>query len=650
MSVASVVVALGLEVVLHLARRGVHGRAATVPRDERLVELRAEDRLDLRPVGGARPRLRPGLHLRQRGGQQPVRLDRLRVGERGDLHGQVARPGQRHLGLVRAVPLHEGDRVVLVRRRRRDAVDEDADLGERADLLGDDAEVELADLLGRRRVVGLDGVARVLDDRRRVAAEDRRALLVGVELRDAGRGDRLQRAYEEVRRRLALRRVEGGVPLVVEHGRAERQEDRVERRDDRVALHPAEHEAVLDLVRRDARLGGGHEVVPRGGRRGEDVVAVGEGLQVPDRRQGDQLGLVVLEALDARALLRGPVAELRERRRVVAVGGDAVGAEILEDPRGRVLRDPRVVHDVDVVLPRLRLAVLERLGEEGVVRLREELDLDPGGLLEHRQDRLLERRERAVLEGADDEVAATCGRARAARARCGTASRPAGSAAARGEEWHAGGGRCGGEAQPQDVPTADVLDACHVRIPSTSWPMGLSSLDRWTAVVPSGVKKQARAGSMRTPTGEPAAAVQPRGARTDTRVSPSRTSTNTSSPSGSTTYTLPTMAPGVPAGTSSRSRARTPTCEIPAAAQARYRSPSGTGLPATAPTTTMPARCGSSATSRTFIGGLPTNSATNRFAGRSNTSWGGAYCWTRPSRSRQTRSAIVRASTWSCVT
>src|SRR6188474_2907736 len=54
------------------------------------------------------------------------------------------------------------------------------------------AEVELADLLGRRRVVGLDGVPRVLDDRRRVAAEDRSALLVGVELGDTRRRDRLQ--------------------------------------------------------------------------------------------------------------------------------------------------------------------------------------------------------------------------------------------------------------------------------------------------------------------------------------------------------------------------------------------------------------------------------------------------------------------------
>ncbi len=145
---------------------------------------------------------------------------------------------------------------------------------------------------------------------------------------------------------------------------------------------------------------------------GEDVVAVRQGLQVADRRQGDELGGVVLETLDPRALLRWPVPELRERGRVVGVGGDAVLAEVLEDPGSRVLRDPRVVHDVDVVLAGLGLAVLERLGVERVVRLREELHLDPGRLLEERDDRVLERREGAVLEGTDDELAARRGGSR----------------------------------------------------------------------------------------------------------------------------------------------------------------------------------------------------------------------------------------------
>src|SRR5438034_944012 len=94
------------------------------------------------------------------------------------------------------------DRLVDVRldpgRRARD---EDAALGDRLLLLRHDAEVELADHLRLLRVVGLDGVAGVLDDRAGFAAEDRRALLVGIELHDAGRGVLLHRADEEVGRR-----------------------------------------------------------------------------------------------------------------------------------------------------------------------------------------------------------------------------------------------------------------------------------------------------------------------------------------------------------------------------------------------------------------------------------------------------------------
>ncbi len=85
-------------------------------------------------------------------------------------------------------------------------MDEDPDLRERLDLLGHDGEVELADLLGLLRVVRLDRVAGVLDDRARLAAEDRRALLIRVVLGDALRGQRLQLADEELGGGLALRR------------------------------------------------------------------------------------------------------------------------------------------------------------------------------------------------------------------------------------------------------------------------------------------------------------------------------------------------------------------------------------------------------------------------------------------------------------
>src|ERR1700710_1984877 len=110
-------------------------------------------------------------------------------------------------------------------------------------------------------------------------------------------------------------------------------------------------------------------------------------------------------------------------------------AEVLEDPRGRVLRDPRVVHDVDVVLAGLALAVLERLREERVVRRGQQLRLDPRLLLEERQDDLLERRDRTVLEGADHELA-LAGRVALRRGVRGQASEER-----RGGERRARGGR-----------------------------------------------------------------------------------------------------------------------------------------------------------------------------------------------------------------
>ena len=56
-----------------------------------------------------------------------------------------------------------------------------------------------------------------------------------------------------------------------------------------------------------------------------------------------------------------------------------------------------------------------------------------------------------------------------------------------------------------------------------------------------------------------------------------------------------------------------------------------------------------SATTR-FIAGDPMNSATNRLRGRSYSSFGSAICWSRPFRITTTRSPIVIASVWSCVT
>src|SRR5207253_8066046 len=99
----------------------------------------------------------------------------------------------------------------------RDPGYEDPDLRDRAARPPRDrAERELADLLRLLRVVRLDGVAGVLHDRERLAAEDRGALLVRVVLDDAGRCERLERVDEELGRALARRVVEEHLPLVVE--------------------------------------------------------------------------------------------------------------------------------------------------------------------------------------------------------------------------------------------------------------------------------------------------------------------------------------------------------------------------------------------------------------------------------------------------
>ena len=51
-----------------------------------------------------------------------------------------------------------------------------------------------------------------------------------------------------------------------------------------------------------------------------------------------------------------------------------------------------------------------------------------------------------------------------------------------------------------------------------------------------------------------------------------------------------------------------------------------------------------------FIGGVPMNRAVNAVAGRLYNCSGVPFCSTRPSRINTTRSAMVMASVWSCVT
>src|SRR5262249_7081857 len=104
-------------------------------------------------------------------------------------------------------------------------------------------------------------------------------------------------------------------------------------------------------------------------------------------------------------------------------------------------RDPRVVHDVDVELPRLLLAVVERLREPAVVRLGQQLDADPRLLLEQRHHLLLERRQRAVLERAENDLAA--------RLAAGAEGRRGGRGAAAARPW--GQSAAGDGAAAQEV-------------------------------------------------------------------------------------------------------------------------------------------------------------------------------------------------------
>src|SRR5258706_3994489 len=94
------VVALRRQEVLDLGRGLVERRPSAAAGCEGDVELRADDRLDLGPVGGPRPGLRAGVELGEGNGQEAVVLDGLRIAEGRGLDGQVARPGQRGLDVI----------------------------------------------------------------------------------------------------------------------------------------------------------------------------------------------------------------------------------------------------------------------------------------------------------------------------------------------------------------------------------------------------------------------------------------------------------------------------------------------------------------------------------------------------------------------
>ncbi len=77
---------------------------------------------------------------------------------------------------------------------------------------------------------------------------------------------------------------------------------------------------------------------------------------------------------------------------------------------------------------------------------------------------------------------------------------------------------------------------------------------------------------------------------------------------------------------------------------------SGTGSLRPANDTAAPESPRTSSALTKFIDGEPMKPATNRLTGLSKRFCGVSTCWRMPSRSTQTRSPRVMASTWSCVT
>src|SRR5207245_5022163 len=129
---------------------------------------------------------------------------------------------------------------------------------------------------------------------------------------------------------------------------------------------------------------------------------------------------------------------------------------------------------------------------------------------------------------------------------------------------------------------------------------------------------------------------------TFSRTSPSVTLTITSLPRGSDTSTSAGCAPGAGVSSSWIASGRSPTltpslAATPCGASTR-QSPASTSAPPSRRASTM------------FMGGLPMNCATNRFAGRWYTVSGEPSCWSLPASSTAMRSPMVMASAWSWVT
>ena len=81
-----------------------------------------------------------------------------------------------------------------------------------------------------------------------------------------------------------------------------------------------------------------------------------------------------------------------------------------------------------------------------------------------------------------------------------------------------------------------------------------------------------------------------------------------------------------------------------------FSASSGTGIRCSPSSSAMAPFSAATLSTRRFIGGVPMKPATKRFSGRSYSRCGASTCWSSPWFITATRSPIVIASTWSCVT
>src|SRR5439155_25838618 len=155
---------------------GIECRTAATAGLQRLVELDAEQLLDLRPIGGSWPRQGTCIQLLKRNRDEPIAG--LGDAKAGSAHRYGTSFGELRLRRTAGVPFEERNHVGFVGRRFWNAGNEDAHLRDGLLLLRHDTEIELAGDLGLLGIIGFEGVAGILDDGTRIAPQYSRTFLV----------------------------------------------------------------------------------------------------------------------------------------------------------------------------------------------------------------------------------------------------------------------------------------------------------------------------------------------------------------------------------------------------------------------------------------------------------------------------------------